>query len=66
MVARGREHIKLEVNRLRSIGKTDEWIVDWIENKLDAEIGLYNYFDSVHELAEWVKIPVSKFHIVWM
>lgn len=66
IVRRNREHIKEQVERFFSIGKTEKEIINWIENYLDPKIGLYNYFDSVYELAEFVNIPVSKFTISWM
>lgn len=66
IVIRTREHIRMKVEQLRSKGKTDEEIIHWIKSVLSIEIGLYNYFDTVDELANYVKLPVSKFNIVWM
>ncbi|TES50322.1 hypothetical protein E2L07_16145 [Halalkalibacterium halodurans] len=39
-VKRYREHLKQQVERFRSVGKTEEEIVYWIENVLDKEIYL--------------------------
>ena len=65
-VIRTRNHIKMEVERMRSKGKTDEEIVYWIEDVLDKEISLHNSFDNTGDLANLVNIPVSKFNVFWM
>ena len=65
-VSRTRSHIKIEVERLKAKGKTEEEIIHWIEEVLDKKIGLYNYFDTVGELAQYVNLPISKFNIVWI
>lgn len=66
MISRGRSHVKEQVDRFRAYGRTEEEIINWIENDLETEIGLYNYFDSAGELAEFVNLPVSKFNNFWM
>lgn len=65
-VKRFREHLKLQVERFRSAGKTDEEIIYWIENVLDKEMSVSNNFDSVHELADFLNLPVSNFNVYWM
>lgn len=66
MVVRTREQIKMKVNQLRSLGKSDDEIVQWIEKDLDKELPLHNYFDGIQEVAELVEIPLHKFHYFWM
>ncbi|ADP32499.1 hypothetical protein [Bacillus atrophaeus] len=63
---RTRKQIKLQVDRLKSLSKTDEQIVKFLEDDVEKELGLSNYFDSVHELADYIEIPVSKFRVFWM
>lgn len=65
IIIRTRNHIKEQVERFRSTGKTEEEIINWLESNYN-EIGLLNFFDSVNELAEFIHIPVFKFNIVWM
>lgn len=54
------------MDRLKSLSKTDEQIVKFLEDDVEKELGLSNYFDSVHELADYIEIPVSKFRVFWM
>ncbi|MCM3443981.1 MULTISPECIES: hypothetical protein [Metabacillus] len=67
-VKRYREHLKEQVERYRNIGKTEDDIIYWIENVLDKEKGMSvsNNFDSTHELANFLNLPVSKFNVFWM
>ncbi|MFA1782366.1 hypothetical protein ACDX77_19015 [Bacillus velezensis] len=65
-IERTRKQIKLQVDRLKSLSKTDEQIVKFLEGEVDKELGLYNYFDSVHELADYIEVPVSKFRVFWL
>jgi hypothetical protein len=65
-VKRYREHLKQQVERFRSVGKTDEEVVHWIENVLDKEMDISNNFDSAQELADYLNIPVSQFNVFWM
>lgn len=66
LVKRYREHLKQQVERFRSLGKTDEEIINWIENVLDNEMSVSSNFDSTHELADFLNLPVSKFNIFWL
>ncbi|MED3677322.1 MULTISPECIES: hypothetical protein [Bacillus] len=63
---RTRKQIKLQVDRLKSLSKTDEQIVKFLEDEVEKELALSNYFDSVYELADYIEIPVSKFRVFWM
>ncbi|CAI6330617.1 hypothetical protein [Bacillus subtilis] len=63
---RTRKQIKLQVERLKFLSKTDEQIVKFLEEEVDKELGLNNYFDSVHELADYIEIHVSKFRVIWI
>lgn len=65
-VKRYREHLKQQVERFRSIGKTEEEIIYWIENVLEKEISVSNNFDSAHELANFLNLPISKFNVFWL
>jgi len=46
-VERTRKQIKLQVERLRSLSKTDEQIVESLEDGVDKVLVLDSYFDSV-------------------
>lgn len=65
-VKRYREHLKQQVEGFRGVGKTEEEIIYWIENVLDKEMNVSNNFDSAHELADFLNLPVSKFNVFWM
>lgn len=65
-VKRYREHLKQQVEKFRSAGKTEEEIIYWIENVLDKEMSVSNNFDSAYELADFLNLPVSKFNVFWI
>lgn len=65
-VSRMRHAIKREVDKLKAKGVSDNDIIFWLETSVNKEVGLENYFDSKTELAEFVGLPQSKFHIIWM
>lgn len=64
-VNRNRKHIKEQVERLKQLSKTDEQIVEFLQ-EIDKNIGLNGCFDSVYELAEYVEIPLYKLKMFWL
>lgn len=65
-VKRTREHLKLEVSKFRTLGRSDVEIIRWIEDELMSETDVTGSFDSAHEMAEFLDLPLSKFSIFWM
>lgn len=65
-IHRNRQQVKVQVERFRSVGKSEEEIIEWLENTFDEAIGLSKHFDSAHEVASFLNLPVSKFTIYWL
>ena len=65
-VKRTREHLKLEVSRFRTLGRSDVEIIRWIEDELMPQTDVTGSFDGAHELAEFLDLPISEFSIFWM
>ena len=65
-VKRTREHLKLQVLRFRTLGRSDVEIIRWIEDELMPQIDVTGSFDSTYEMAEFLDLPLSKFNIFWM
>ena len=65
-VKRTREHLKLEVSKFRTLGRSDVEIIQWIEKELMPRTDVTGSFDSAYEMAEFLDLPLSKFSIFWM
>lgn len=63
---RTRQHIKEQVERFRSLGKTDEEIVHWLETVMEKDVSLSSNFDTVEEASEYLGIPRHKFNNFWL
>lgn len=57
--------IQKQVERFRELGLSDKEIIHWVENELNSRIGLANYFETVEEVAEFLKLPTVHFQLTW-
>ena len=62
-VIQTRADVKEHVLTLSKAGKSEQEIISWIEVAFNKQTVLFELFESVSDLAEYLNIPVWKFHL---